>query len=179
MITIQGSRKMRNGLRLFEKFESVYLEVCVPDEHKQRFEHDYGLRTGFTPQSYVDGYNTRHRKKKYNAWGIEFRVYFKNSCDFLIDSLSKLGFHTEISDKLIAVEFNGEHPEHGYKHRVSNQELFWWLIDYGYRLGENQPISYDYYLMKKHIKEMEVEPLFDINNYESENPIDEAMLLVA
>ncbi len=170
---------MKKGIKLFEKFDSVYLEVCVPDEHKKRFETDYTMQTGFTPQGYVDGYNTRHATKKYNAWGIEFRVYFKSNCDFLIESLSKLGFHTETSDKLIAVEFNSEHPDNGYKNRVSNQDLFWWLVGYGYRLGENCAINYDYHLMKKHIHEMIIEPLYNINSFETENPIEEAMLLVA
>jgi len=170
---------MKRGIKLFEKFDSLYLEVCVPEEHKKRFEFDYCCKTNLTPTYYVDGYNTRHRKKKYNAWGIEYRIYFKSDCDFLIDSLAKLGFHTEISDNLIAVEFNAEHPENGYKHRVSNQELFWWLIDYGYRLGYNESISYDYYCMLNHIKEIEVKPLYEIHNVESDNPIEEALLLVA
>jgi len=86
-----------------------------------------------------------------------------------------LGFHTEISDQLIAVEFNAEHPNNDYKNRVTNQELFWWLVDYGYRLGENYAIPYDYYLMKKYIGEMEYQPLYNIHNIETENPIDEAL----
>lgn len=168
---------MAKGLKLFEKFENVYLEVCVPDEHKARFEREYVIRSNSSAKD-IDGYNDRHRTKKYNAWGIEFRVYFKTSVDWVVDSLKKLGFHTEISDKLIAVEFNGEHPEHGYKHRVSNQELFWKLIDYGYRLGENKAISYNFHLMKEHIRTMDFEPLFNINQHESENPIVEAKMLV-
>ena len=174
---------MRNGLKLFEKFENLYLEVCVPDEHRKRFEKDYALRTGRGPKD-IDGYNTRHRSKKYNAWGIEFRIYFKTSVDWVVDSLKKLGFHTEISEKLIAVEFNNEHPENGYKHRVTNQELFWWLVDYGYRLGENLAVSYDYYQMKKHLLELSyiekpIIPMVDIFQQESEDPIFEAEMLAA
>jgi hypothetical protein len=169
---------MKNGIKLFEKFDNLYLEVCVPDEHKQRFEQEYSLHAKDSAKN-TDGYNDRHRTKKYNAWGIEFRVYFKTSVDWVIDSLTKLGFHTEISDKLIAVEFNGEHPEHGYKHRVSNQELFWWLVDYGYRLGENETISYDFYLMKEHIRTMDFKALFNINQIEMENVIVEAKMLAS
>lgn len=174
---------MRTGLKLFENFDKVYLEVCVPDEHRKRFEKEYALRTQADALG-IDGYNTRHRKEKYNAWGIEFRVYFKTTVDWVVDSLKRLGFHTEISDNLIAVEFVNAHPKHGYKHRVTNQELFWWLVDYGYRLGENNTMPYELYQLRQALIAMrdrrkEIIPTVNISVIESENPIDEAKILAA
>ena len=173
---------MKTGIKLFENFDKLYLEVCVPYEHKKRFENDYALRTNYKLNNEVDGYNTRQRRKKYNAWGIEFRVYFKTSIEWIVESLQKLGFHTEISEKLIAVEFNNQHPEHGYQNRVSNQELFWWLVDYGYRLGENNSIPYEFYQMRKTLETLskqrkQIVPTLNIIEIESENPIEEAQLL--
>jgi len=172
---------MRKGIKLFENLEKCYLEVCVPDDDRERFENDYAIHSLQSPKD-IDGYNNRQRKTKYNAWGIEFRVYFKTSADWIVDSLKKLGFHTEISDKLIAVEFNNQHPQNGYKHRVSNKELFWWLIDYGYRLGENNAIPYDYYLMREALKAYQHSKKLlqhiDINQIEAENPTVEAEMLM-
>ncbi len=175
---------MSTALRLFQNFEKCYLEVCVPDRHRKRFELEYALRTKGNSPKCQDGYNTRDTKKKYNAWGIEFRVYFKTTTDWLVDSLKKLGFHTEISDKLIAVEFINDHPDHGYKHRITNVEFFWWLVDYGYRLGENDSISYDLYNLRDTLKKMrdrktELIPMVKTILIESENPIEEARMLAA
>lgn len=172
---------MRKGLRLFECFDKCYIEVCVPDKDRQRFEHEYGLRVGEKTEQGLDGYHTRKRIKAYNAWGIEFRIYFKTKTNWLIESLKKLGFHTEVSDKLIAVEFINAHPEHGYTHRITNQELFWWLVDYGYRLGENAAIPFGIHLLREVLREMrnkkrEIIPTVIINQRESEDPIFEAKL---
>lgn len=171
---------MRKGLKLFGQFTKLYLEVCVPDEYKKRFEHEYTLRTGGNPKN-IDGYNDRHRTKKYSAWGIEFRAYYDGP-DWLETSLRKLGFHTEISNKLIAIEFNTEHPDNGFTHRISNQELFWWLVDYGYKLGENNAIPYEFYLVRQALigmknKRTEIIPTVGFNLIEAENPVYEAQLL--
>jgi len=173
---------MNTALRLFERFDECYLEVCVPDKDRERFEHEYTLRTKGNSPKHTDGYNTRTAKSRYNAWGIEFRVYFKTTTDWLVDSLKKLGFHTEISDKLIAVEFLNDHPDHGYKHRITNVELFWWLVDYGYRLGENNTISFDLHNLRDTLKRMrdrkvDLVPMVSMILRESENPIEEARLL--
>jgi len=151
--------------------------VCVPDEHRKRFEHEYTIRSAQNPQD-KDGYNTRHRSCKYNAWGIEFRVYFKTATDWVVDSLKKLGFHTEISDKLIAVEFIGNHPEHGYTHRVTSQELFWKLVDYGYRLGQQDSIPYQQYEMQCALQEMKTKrfTIIPMIHVEAENPVVEAKM---
>ena len=169
-------------IKLFENFDKVYLEVCVPDEHKKRFEKLYATKAKENPKR-KDGYNDRHRSCKYNAWGIEFRVYFKTSKSWIIESLRKLGYHTEISKKLVAVEFNGQYPNHGYTNRVTNQDLFWWLVEYGYRLGENDCIPYDFYVMRKTLEAMKdrkeyIIPTITILQIESENPVEEAKMLM-
>jgi len=169
---------MRKGLKLFEHFDNIHLEVCITDKDRSRFEKMYGLATGQSSKG-KDGYYERMLHNKKDAWGIEYRIYFKTSTDWVIDSLKKLGYYVEQPKHMIAIELDKHHPNHGYELRVASTELFWWLVDYGYRLGENTSIAFDYYLMKKHIEEIKSKPLYNINYIESENPIEEAFLLVA
>ena len=134
---------MRKGIKLFEKFDNIHLEVCITDKDRQRFENQYVLRTeGENPKG-KDGYYERMLHKKEDAWGIEYRIYFKTKTDWLIDSLSKLGYYVEQPKHMIAIELDKHHPNHGYKLRVASTELFWRLVDYGYRLGENATIPFE------------------------------------
>ena len=133
---------MKNGLKLFENFDKLHLEVCITDKDRARFENQYVLATGQNPKG-QDGYYERMLQNKKDAWGIEYRIYFKTSKNWVVDSLIKLGYHVETQiKKIITPELNKAHPDHGYQLRIANAELFWWLVDYGYRLGENNSIPY-------------------------------------
>jgi hypothetical protein len=133
---------MRNGLKLFEKFDNIHLEVCITDKDRPRFEKMYALATGKSPKG-QDGYYERMLNNKKDAWGIEYRIYFKTKTEWLIESLTRLGYYVEQQrKKMITCELDKCHPDHGYKLRIASTELFWRLIKYGYRLGENTSIAY-------------------------------------
>lgn len=169
---------MKKGLKLFEHFSQVHMEVCITDKDRERFERMYLSATSENPAG-KDGYYERMLHDKNQAWGIEYRIYFKVSDDWVIDSLKKLGFYVEQPKHMIAIELDKHHPDHGYKLRIANTDFFWWLIDYGYRLGENNSIPFDLYELREYLRNKKEKPLFDINTIEAENPIFEAMLLSA
>jgi hypothetical protein len=133
---------MKSRLRLFEHFDNIHLEVCITDKDRARFEKMYADATGINAKG-KDGYYERMLHNKADAWGIEYRIYFKASEDWVIESLTKLGYYVESPKHMIAIELDHHHPGHGYKHRIANVELFWWLVDYGYRLGENVSIPFE------------------------------------
>jgi hypothetical protein len=136
---------MRKGLRLFEKFDKLHLEICITDKDRARFEKQYSLATGESAVG-KDGYYERELKNKKDAWGIEYRVYFNTNTDWVVDSLTKLGYNVEQDPKkFVSIELNQHHPNHDYKFRVAAAELWWWLVDYGYRIGENEKIPFEVY----------------------------------
>ena len=174
---------MKNGLKLFQNFDKLYLEVCITDKDRQRFEKMYITKASENPKG-QDGYFERRLNNKQEAWGIEYRIYFKTSKLWVLDSLKKLGYYVEKPKHMIAIELDKAHPQHGYMLRVASTELFWWLVDYGYRLGENNAIPYEFYEMRKTLQTMserkkQIIPNVDIKQIEILSPVCEAQMLVA
>jgi hypothetical protein len=127
----------KNGLTLFSKFSRLHLEVSVNKEDKDKFNCLYGVKTGESVNGEV---NKRYRTGEYKSWGIAYRIYFDGP-DWIVDSLNKLGYHVEKGRKMVdSNDFHQKNPDNGYTKRISNAELFWYLVDFGYRLGENSPI---------------------------------------
>ena len=103
------------------------------------FIYDYKDHTGENPvieQGFFVG------KQGTKTWGFGFRVFFEPKEDWVIESLYKIGYEAT---------FNKKHPYNNleFPFLVSDEELFWWLIDYGYRLGENEPILFEEYEKNK------------------------------
>lgn len=116
------------SLRLFANFTELLLEVEVAPSSKEEFTSQYASLTGSNPV------NSPFCQSQPDKWGIECRAYF-NAQDWVVESLKKLGHHVENRTG------DGYRPE--YTFRVNSQELFWQLIEHGYRLGENAPIPFE------------------------------------
>lgn len=128
----------KNGLTIFSKFTRIHLEASVNKEDKDKFNQLYGVKTGESVNGEVNG---RFRTSEYKSWGIAYRIYL-DAPDWVIESLEKLGYHVEQGKTMVdSGEFHKKNPDNGYTKRISNAELFWFLVDFGYRLGENAPIA--------------------------------------
>ena len=167
-------------LKLFEKFNECFLEICITDKDRARFESLYLAATGQTPNK-EDGYWERDLHNKADAWGIEYRIYFKTKTSWLIESLAKIGVRVEQPKHMIAIELGKHHPEHGYKLRIANSDFFWDMVRYGYRLGKNKTIPYQQYEMNCALQEMETKrfTIIPMIQVEAENPVDEAKMFAA
>jgi len=163
---------MKNGLKIFGSFEGLFLEARIGGKRVDRFCNRYGVKTG---ESIKDNEAFLIRDK--NGWqnAADCRVYFA-APDWVVDGLRKLGYRI-VERQIEMNKYEGGLRE--YKWKCCNLELYWRLVDYGYLNGRNSAIDYDYYLMREHIREMEVEELYPVITIESENPIEEAYLLVA
>lgn len=62
-----------------------------------------------------------------NKWGAETRVYF-NAADPVVVALRSLGFHIE--------EGRTYNPK--FQYRINTKEIWWALVEAGYRLGNNR-----------------------------------------
>jgi len=164
-------------LKLFEKFNQCFLEICITDKDRARFERLYLAATSETPNK-EDGYWERDLHNKADAWGIEYRIYFKTVTPWLIESLNKIGVRVEQPKHMIAIELGKHHPEHDYKLRIANSDFFWQMVKYGYRLGENDSITYEEHEMKCALKKMETKTftIIPMIHIEADNPIYEAKM---
>lgn len=113
------------SLTLYGRFDRLLLEAEVAPQSQDEFSSRYASATG------QDAFATEHCQIQPDKWGIECRIYF-DAPDWVVDSLEKLGYHVE--DRL----GGGYRSDYGY--RINNQEFFWHLVEYGYRLGPNEPI---------------------------------------
>jgi len=167
------------GLKLFGAFTKLILESRVGIDRYSAFMSLYGSRTGEKSKDII----TRTDK---NAWNfsLDTKVYF-DAPDWVVESLEKLGIHIT---RGVVVSLKKTYTGENYdgigqcKYSISNNEFFWWLVDYGYRLGENEVIPYDLYVVRKYLEEMmlkpdEIVPGMEIRQIEAENPMFEAMLL--
>ena len=99
------------------------------------FRKEYGHRTGDNP---VKEQGFFIRKPGPTAWGVAYRIFFEPKVDWLNESFEKLGYH--VTSNVFC-----PYEDIKFPFLVSNEELFWWLVDYGYRLGNNEPIQFDKY----------------------------------
>jgi hypothetical protein len=160
---------MSTALKVFSKLTNVYLQAEIIPAHLQKFKNKYILKTESSPTSFFN------RKKGKTAWGDAFRIFFDTTEVWAIESLEKLGFHVTKDGN----GFSVCNKDIKTKNLVTNEDLFWKLIEYGYRLGNNASIPFELHEIRNHLRELRQESLniFNINNHESENPIDEAILL--
>jgi protein subunit release factor B len=102
-------------------FNSLFLEVEVHPSKVKDFEEKYLEKTGESA-SYQEGFQAQS-----NKWGTECRIYF-NAPE---ETVKKLEENYNISKAS-----RGYRDEYDY--RINSQELFWNLIEKGYRLGSNR-----------------------------------------
>ena len=166
----------KNGLKIFEQFKGVFLEARIGREATEKFQQAYGVVTGECTGVDADASSPCFTRKR-TGWpgAFELYVYFEAPI-WVVESLKKLGYNV-FKRKIEMYKYEGGLKEYSWK--VSSCELFWYLVDYGYRIGKNAAISFDQYLVRKHLQNMEYTPLFDINYIESENPVYEAKMLAA
>lgn len=168
---------MRKGLKLFGAFEKIFLEARIGTKVKNEFIKKYSCATG---ENGSDENAFMVRTK--NGWpgAIDTKAYFA-APDWVVESLRKLGFRV-VKRQIEMHKYEGGLKEYPWK--VCSNELFWWLADYGYTLGENNTIPYEFYLVRKALEAMqnrkqEIIPMVRIALVEADNPVYEAQLLVA
>jgi hypothetical protein len=113
-------------LKVLGQFRTLLLEVEVNEQSRQDFQNRYTVATGVAP------FAGPHYQIQDNKWGCECRIYC-DAEDWVIESLEKLGYTSESRD--------GGGYRSDYPYRFNSQELFWRLIEYGYRIGDNAPIA--------------------------------------
>lgn len=113
------------ALTLFGKFTRLLLEAEVAPTSENEFVVRYMQIAGVSPKA------SPHYQRQDNKWGIECRIYFDGP-DWVVESLNKLGHHVE--------DRAGGGYRADYAYRINSQQLFWQLIEHGYRLGPNQPV---------------------------------------
>lgn len=99
---------------------NVLMEVELPKKRRQDFSDRYYAATGKRP-------NGQHFQSQEDKWGVECRIYF-DAPAAVIANLKKAGYHVEHR----STGYGSDRP-----YRVNSQELFWDLVDQGYRLGIN------------------------------------------
>lgn len=157
-------------LKFIGMLENVVLEMYGKDDNSEINKH-YARITG---DSVADCEGFIDRKGK--CWQSQYRVYFEAN-SIAVDSLKTLGV-TVLED---AVPQNISEKRYGEKRTyfINNQYWFWKIVEYGYRLGENNNIPYELYRLRKRLAiGYNTEP-FEINNIESDNVIEEALLLAS
>jgi len=166
-----------NGLKLFGAFNGLFLEARVGTKAKDTFITDYSCKSGES----VAGDNA-FMVRENNGWagGVDVRTYF-DAPQWVVDSLRKLGFRV-VKRQIDMDKYEGGLREYPWK--VCSKELFWRLIDYGYKVGKNNAIPFEFYEMKETLKIMRdrkkaIIPMVNISVLESDNPIYEAQLLKA
>jgi hypothetical protein len=111
------------NIEIFNEYvKDFFLEVEVTEQKSKEFETMYHERTGLFPTQ-GSGYQIQS-----NKWSTEFRVYF-NTISGNLDGLSNCDVH---------IEKGGRPYKSNYIFRINNPDLFWLLVDNGYRLKENQ-----------------------------------------
>ena len=141
---------MRNGLKLFGAFDGLFLEARVGGKVKQDFIKQYAVRSGVS----VENDNAFMVRTK-NGWqgGCDLRAYFEAPL-WVVESLRKIGFRI-VKRQIDMEKYEGGLREYSWK--VCSSELFWWLVDYGYKVGKNLPISFTSYQLKQQLKTVSYE----------------------
>ncbi len=107
--------------KLFSNVGEVFLEVEVKPECRDEFNKKYIALTGEDPST------SPYVQNQTDKWGLECRIYF-NGDTKCIAALNKLEYHVETDRKQYRDEFSN---------RVNSQDLFWELINSGYKLVPN------------------------------------------
>lgn len=162
---------MNNGLKVFETLTNVYLQAEIIPQNVSTFKKQYAIKTKHSASEN----NFFNRKKGKTAWGNAYRIFFDTTEKWTIESLKKLGFHVTVESK----GFSVCNKDIKTDNLVTNVNLFWKLVEYGYRLGANDNIPYDLHCLRRHLSENLDIPMFNIINHESENAIYEALLLAS
>jgi hypothetical protein len=136
-------------LRMFGQFNNLLLELYTTDDDIAT-RNKYASLTG---EKCEDSNAFIARK---NSWKHNCKVYF-DAPEWVIDGLRKLGVN--VRDNNIPKEVSEN--KYGMKkskcpYVFSNIFWFWKLIEYGYKLGENEPIPYKDYEAKKDLKKKRV-----------------------
>lgn len=103
------------------------------------FEKEYSKRTGENPvqeQGFFVG------RKGSVSWGADYRIFFEPKEEWVVESFDKINY------ELTSVKKKCPYEDIDFPCLISSEELFWWLVDYGYRLGDNKPIQFDEYEKK-------------------------------
>jgi len=103
------------------------------------FRKEYGKRTGENP---VDKQGFFVRKPGPTAWGVAYRIFFEPEEDWVNESLEKIGYHITSNNVFCPYE------DIKFPFLISSEDFFWWLVDYGYRLGDNEAILFKQYEMR-------------------------------
>lgn len=103
---------------------------------KEEFKNEYGKRTG---ENAVEQKGFFVRRPGPTAWGVAYRIFFEPKVDWVIESFEKMGYHVTSNNVFSPYE------DIKFPFLISNEELFWWLVDYGYKLGDNEPIQFSEY----------------------------------
>jgi hypothetical protein len=160
-------------LRTFEKFDSIILEVYghQHNDNKQnrKIAEKYAMLTG---DRFITEDNSFFFRE--TTWQDQFRVYF-NAPDETVENLRKLSIH--VIDHKTPQSFAKSRYNQDCKYYFSNMYWFWQLVKYGYRLGQNKSISYEWATMKYHLQNFKLPELYHICKKETENPITEAQML--
>lgn len=133
-------RQPRTGLPMFAHFTKIILEARVVEASHDGFVQKYGVRTG---ESCREGVLIRSDS---SAWkySVDTKVYF-DAPDWILDNFKMLGIHVTkgVVCSLKKVCSGEQHKNIDQcRYTISSNEFFWWLVDYGYRLGENAPIPF-------------------------------------
>lgn len=100
------------------------LEAEVAASRMRSFQQRYQRLTGVMP---TVGHRHGLLSVTGNKWGAETRVYF-NAADPVVVALRSLGFHIE--------EGRTYNPK--FQYRINTKEIWWALVEAGYRLGNNR-----------------------------------------
>lgn len=114
------------SLKLYGKFTRIHLGAEVAPSVRDEFVLRYQSITGESPVGDASFMSQD------NKWGAELRMYFDAEA-WVVESLRKLGYTVE--------ERAGQYYRGEYQFRINSQDLFWRLVEHGYRLGANAPIS--------------------------------------
>lgn len=133
-------------LRVLGNFTDVVLEAYGSDDNDAFFNR-YGVLTGqsVNEEAFVD------RAGKKGGWKNQFRVYFNIDEDF-VESLRKMGFNVMENKTPQSITDLHEDDKTVFKYIVSNSDMFWMMVEFGYRLGGNEPISWQQYETAKAAK---------------------------
>lgn len=133
-------------LRIFGKLKNVCLEVYGSDDNKV-IAQKYASLTGESIENQV-GFIDRKGKN----WKNQFRVYF-DAEPWVIESLNKLGLSVldkKTPNSIIVGIFGKEDGD--CKYIINNGYWFWKIVEYGYKVGANDTISWEEHQEKRGLK---------------------------